>query len=60
MDMFREIQGIREILDDDGYYKYLLGEFESQSQAQEALKTVLEAGFRGAEIRELNSLVIEQ
>jgi outer membrane protein OmpA-like peptidoglycan-associated protein len=60
MDRFREIKGVREILDDDGYYKYLVGEYESQSQAQEDLKKVLGAGFSGAVIRELNSLVIEQ
>ncbi|MFH0842615.1 MAG: OmpA family protein [Bacteroidota bacterium] len=59
MDMFREMKGVREILDDDGYYKYLFGEYESQAQAQEALKAALEAGFAGAEIREINSLVTE-
>jgi len=59
MDLFREMKGVREILDDDGYYKYLLGEYESRSQAQEALKAAVDAGFTGAVIREINSLVTE-
>ena len=59
MDMFGEMKGVREILDDDGYYKYLIGEYDSQSQAQDALKAALERGFSGATIREINSLVTE-
>jgi outer membrane protein OmpA-like peptidoglycan-associated protein len=59
MDIFKDIKGVREILDDDGYYKYMLGEYETFSQAQEAIKPVYEAGFKDATIRELNSLITE-
>ncbi len=59
MDLFKELKGVREILDDDGYYKYVLGEYDNLSQAQEGIKPVYEAGFKDAIIRELNSLIIE-
>jgi outer membrane protein OmpA-like peptidoglycan-associated protein len=59
MDLFKELKGVREILDDDGYYKYVLGEYSNMSQAQEAIKPVYEAGFKDAIIRELNSLIVE-
>lgn len=58
MDMFREITGVREISGDDGYYRYLYGEYENQAHAQEALKGILEKGFGEALIRELNSLIV--
>jgi hypothetical protein len=58
-DIFKDIKGVREILDDDGYYKYVLGEYETLSQAQEAIKPLYEAGFKDATVRELNSLITE-
>jgi outer membrane protein OmpA-like peptidoglycan-associated protein/tetratricopeptide (TPR) repeat protein len=57
MDLFKDIKGIREILGDDGYYRYVIGEFSSESQAQEALAPIKEAGFNDAVIRELNQLI---
>ncbi len=54
MDLFNELKGVREILGDDGYYRYVLGEYDSLPQAQEAIKPVYEAGFKDAFIRELN------
>jgi outer membrane protein OmpA-like peptidoglycan-associated protein/tetratricopeptide (TPR) repeat protein len=60
MELFREIEGVREILGDDGFYKYVTGEFESLSQAQEAIVSIQEAGFSDAFVRELNQLITKQ
>jgi len=59
MDMYKDLKGVREILDDDGFYKYVVGEYETQAQAQEALKAIQNAGFKDAIVRELNSLIIQ-
>jgi len=60
MELFREIEGVREILGDDGFYKYVTGEFESLSQAQEAIVSIQETGFSDAFVRELNQLITKQ
>jgi outer membrane protein OmpA-like peptidoglycan-associated protein/tetratricopeptide (TPR) repeat protein len=59
MVLFKDIKGTREILGDDGYYRYVVGEYSTLSQAQEAIKSVVEAGFKEAIIRELNSLITQ-
>jgi outer membrane protein OmpA-like peptidoglycan-associated protein len=59
MDLFKEFEGVKEIPGDDGYYRYVTGEYTQFSKAKEALKPVLEAGFKDAFIRELNLLNIK-
>ncbi len=59
MDQFKAFKDVREILGDDGYYRYVLGEYSDLTQAQEAIKPVYEAGFKDAFIRELNVLTTE-
>ncbi len=60
MEYFSNIEGVREILGDDGFYKYVTGEFETLSQAKEAIVSIQQRGFNDAFIRELNQLVTKQ
>jgi len=59
MRLFRDYKDIREIYSQDGYYRYVTGEYAQLSQAKEALKLIIDAGFRDAFIRELNLLIIK-
>jgi outer membrane protein OmpA-like peptidoglycan-associated protein/tetratricopeptide (TPR) repeat protein len=54
---FRELEGVKEIHGDDGYYRYVMGEYTQFSKAREALDPVLKAGYNDAFIRELNLLI---
>jgi outer membrane protein OmpA-like peptidoglycan-associated protein len=56
MKVFRGIEGVREVLGDDGYYRYVTGEYTSFSKANEILKTFQEAGFKDAFIREAGTV----
>jgi outer membrane protein OmpA-like peptidoglycan-associated protein/tetratricopeptide (TPR) repeat protein len=58
MGLFRNFQGVKEILSEDGYYRYVMGEYSQFSKAKEALLRVQDAGFKDAFIRELNLLVV--
>ncbi|MGD0341759.1 MAG: OmpA family protein [Bacteroidales bacterium] len=58
MSLFRNFQGVREILSEDGYYRYVMGEYNQFSKAKEVLIQVQDAGFRDAFIRELNLLIV--
>jgi outer membrane protein OmpA-like peptidoglycan-associated protein len=58
MSLFRNFKGVREILSEDGYYRYVMGEYSQFSKAKEALQTVRDAGFGDAFIRELNLLIV--
>lgn len=60
MEHFSNIKDVKELLGDDGYYKYVTGEFDNLSQAEEAIKDIHEAGFDNAEIRELNQLITKE
>jgi len=60
MEQFSEFTDVREILGDDGYYRYVLGEYDDLSQVQEAIKSVYEAGYKDAFIRELNKPTTEE
>jgi outer membrane protein OmpA-like peptidoglycan-associated protein len=53
MNVFKGIEGVREISGNDGYYRYVTGEYTSLSKAKEALNLLQEAGFKDAFIREL-------
>lgn len=57
---FSALKDVREIIGDDGYYRYVLGEFTDAEQAREAIKAVYAAGFTDAFIRELNKLTEEE
>jgi Outer membrane protein and related peptidoglycan-associated (lipo)proteins len=59
MSLFRNFEGVREILSEDGYYRYVMGEYTQFSKAKEALIPVLDAGFKDAFIRELNLLIVK-
>ncbi|MBK7133410.1 MAG: OmpA family protein [Bacteroidales bacterium] len=54
---FRGIDGIREIISEDGYYRYVTGEFSSFKKAKTALTPLVESGYKDAFIRELNLLI---
>jgi outer membrane protein OmpA-like peptidoglycan-associated protein/tetratricopeptide (TPR) repeat protein len=56
LNLFKEFKGIKEMLGDDGYYRYVMGEYDKFSKAKEALVPVLQAGYKDAFIREINLL----
>ncbi|HUV00213.1 MAG TPA: OmpA family protein [Bacteroidales bacterium] len=55
-EIFPGYTGVREIKADDGFYKYVFGEFTSYSRAKAALAPVLE-DFSDAFIREINVII---
>lgn len=55
-EIFPGYEGVREIRADDGFYKYVYGEFTSISKARAALTPVLEE-FSDAFIREINIII---
>ena len=59
MRLFRDIGDIREIYSEDGYYRYVTGEYSQLAKAKEALAQIKDAGFSDAFIRELNLLIIK-
>jgi hypothetical protein len=59
MRLFRDIGDIREIYSEDGYYRYVTGEYSQIAKAKEALAPIKDAGFSDAFIRELNLLIIK-
>jgi hypothetical protein len=59
MRLFKDYKDVREIYSDDGYYRYVTGEYTQFSKAKEALATIQEAGFADSFIRELNLLIIK-
>jgi outer membrane protein OmpA-like peptidoglycan-associated protein/tetratricopeptide (TPR) repeat protein len=56
MKLFKNIPGVREVASDDGYYRYIYGEYNSFTKAKTELVTVQESGFKSAFIREADSL----
>lgn len=54
---FEGVEGIREIYSEDGYYRYVTGEFNSFKKAKTALAPYLESKYKDAFIRELNFLL---
>jgi outer membrane protein OmpA-like peptidoglycan-associated protein len=51
--VFPGIEGITEIKSDDGFYKYLYGEFKTIAKAKEALAYIKKSGFEDAFIRQI-------
>jgi outer membrane protein OmpA-like peptidoglycan-associated protein/tetratricopeptide (TPR) repeat protein len=54
---FKGIDGIREIHSEDGYFRYVYGEYGSYTKAKTGLAQFHESQFRDAYIRELNLLI---
>jgi len=59
INIFTNVPGVREILSDDGYYRYVTGEYENMADAKKAIQSVQDAGFEDAFIRELNLLIVK-
>jgi len=57
MNDFKGIEGVKEIVSEDGYYRYITGEYPTFSKAKEALNIFLESGYKDAFIRDLNLLI---
>lgn len=51
--VFNNLEGIHEIKADDGFYKYIYGEFNTISKAKEALLLVKKSGYEDAFIRQV-------
>jgi hypothetical protein len=54
---FKGIYGVREMVCDDGYYRYIFGEYNTFKKAQEAMEPFLKSGYPDAFIRDLNLLI---
>jgi outer membrane protein OmpA-like peptidoglycan-associated protein len=48
------ISKVKEILGQDGYFRYVSGEYSTYSDAKKALDPIIQAGFKDAFIRELD------
>ncbi|MCX6333276.1 MAG: OmpA family protein, partial [Bacteroidia bacterium] len=59
MRLFKDIKDIRELYNEDGFYRYVTGEYSQLSKAKEVLQPIRDAGFSDAFIRELNLLIIK-
>jgi outer membrane protein OmpA-like peptidoglycan-associated protein len=57
MNTLKEIHGIKELLGEDGFYRYITGEYSTLAGAKDALKTIRASGYKDAFIRELNLLI---
>jgi hypothetical protein len=56
MNVFKSIEGVKELFSDDGYYRYTTGEYSSYSDAKNALAQIQKAGYSKAFIKVLNQL----
>jgi hypothetical protein len=54
---FRGIDGVREIKGNDGYLRYVYGEFEGFSKAKAELENLQKTGYKDAFIKEYNLLI---
>ena len=54
---FAKIDGVREIASDDGYYRYVCGDYSSFAEAQKALGNIKKTGLDKAFIRDFNTLL---
>ncbi|MDQ1297074.1 MAG: hypothetical protein QG611_1053, partial [Bacteroidota bacterium] len=59
MNQFSKYPGIREVTGNDGFYRYVTGEYPQYAKAKEALQEFKDAGFSDAFIRELDPLLIK-
>jgi len=54
---FKGIESVREIVSEDGYYRYITGEYDSLPKAKKDLTHILESGYKDAFIRDINLLI---
>jgi outer membrane protein OmpA-like peptidoglycan-associated protein/tetratricopeptide (TPR) repeat protein len=54
---FKVLEGVKEIKGNDGYYRYVFGEFEGFSKAKVALGNIQKSGFKDAFIKEYEFLI---
>ena len=54
MDLFKGIDGVREVASLDGLYRYVFGEFNTYKKARTAIIRFHESGFEDAFIQDLN------
>jgi outer membrane protein OmpA-like peptidoglycan-associated protein len=54
---FSTIENLKEIYSEDGYYRYVSGEFVSFREASSALKEIQNKGFTSAYVRDLNTII---
>jgi len=59
MNLFNDIRDVREVYGEDGYYRYLAGEYQSMADARKELQSIQKAGFGEAFVRELKLLLNE-
>lgn len=52
--VFKGIEGVQEIIGEDGLYKYVYGEFQTFGQAKAAIERFLSSDYPDAFIREIN------
>jgi outer membrane protein OmpA-like peptidoglycan-associated protein len=57
MNQFSKYPGTRELKGDDGFYRYVTGEYPQYAKAKEALQEFKNAGFSDAFIREIDPLL---
>jgi outer membrane protein OmpA-like peptidoglycan-associated protein len=57
LNQFRSIEKVKEIRGNDGYYRYVFGEFEGFSKAKAALEMIQKSGYKDAFIKEYNILI---
>ncbi len=57
MKLFKNIPGVSEVASEDGYYRYVYGDYNSFTKAKTELITVQESGFKSAFIREADALI---
>ncbi len=54
---FKEVSGVKETASPDGYFRYFAGEYNSFSEAKEALPGIQSKGYKNAFIRDLRSII---
>ena len=57
INQFRSIEKVKELKGNDGYFRYVFGEFEGFSKAKSALEIVQKSGYKDAFIKEYNLLI---
>jgi hypothetical protein len=57
MKEFKGIEGVREIVSEDGYYRYITGAYNSFINAKKELTRIIDSGYKDAFIRDLNLLI---
>lgn len=57
MNQFKMIEGVKELFSDDGYYRYVYGEYSSVIEARAGLGSVKDSGFKEAFVKVLPSSV---